>query len=74
MEFYEKDKVRNWRNYNGCILGEKVWGRFQNNIFIPNHGGYEKGEFPVVWCNHDEKPCDVDLEELCVVRIDHEEE
>ena len=34
MEFYEKTKVRNWNAYDGCQFGHKVWGHFEDGVFI----------------------------------------
>lgn len=65
-------KVKNWSGYEGCLFGCKVWGHFENGIFIEE--SYKSGDFPIVWCTHDEKACDADLEEWCCIKQDHDEE
>lgn len=65
-------KVKNWSEYEGCLFGCREWGHFENGIFICE--SYKSGDFPIVWCTHDEKACDVDLEEWCCIKQDHDEE
>ena len=72
MGGYKKMKVKNWSEYEGCLFGCREWGHFENGIFICE--SYKYGDFPIVWCTHDEKACDVDLEEWCCIKQDHDEE
>ncbi|WP_252223190.1 MULTISPECIES: hypothetical protein [unclassified Clostridium] len=72
MEFYEKTKVRNWNAYKGCQFGHKVWGHFEEGVFIDE--SYQDGDFPIVWCMHDDKACDAVLEEWCCIKQDHNED
>lgn len=67
-----KTTIRNWNEYEGCIFGEKVWGHYEDNEFIVQ--SYKKGDFPVVWCNHDGKCCDAIDEDWCSIKKDHENE
>lgn len=68
----DKTAIRNWNEYEGCQFGKKAWGHYEDNEFIVQN--YEKGDFPVIWCMHDEKCCDVSDEDWCSIKQDHDKE
>lgn len=67
----DKERVRNWKEYDGCMYGKKVWGKYKNGSFVANHGIKRENEFPIVWCMHDETPCKAYDENACTITTDH---
>lgn len=67
-------QIVNWNKYEGCIAGSKQWGKIENGEFIL-HISYKEGDFPIVWCDHDECPCTaVNGQEYCIIYTKHKNE
>ena len=67
-------EIVKWDDYEGCPMGSKKWGRFVDGAF-EDHGSYQKGDFPIVWCEHDCCACSaVYGQDSCVIYCDHRDE
>lgn len=71
-DFRSKKVIKDWESMKGCIFAEKCWVNPKN---IEVAKSYEYGDFPRVWCNHDDGWCEADLGyECCCIYSDHMEE